>query len=227
MVYLHVPKTAGTTLINILQHRFGPDETCPAALFPELAHLSVEELARYRFFRGHFYYHVMRQVLPRNPVFLIVLRHPVELALSLYDQLQRLHGAVLEEPLFGVGMDLEEFVHDTRASFQIKNLQTRVLCARPEFSELGEVYQARIAETERILAGGPDVTADEAKEILTRGMTFVGLTERFQESLDLLSFTFSWQPVREYPKLNVSASRPRAEAVPELVRLLRQEAKVL
>jgi len=46
--------------------------------------------------------------------------------------------------------------------------------------------------------------------------TFVGITEKFEESLQLLYYTLGWWPIRqEYPKLNVAKKRIQLKELPK------------
>jgi hypothetical protein len=54
LYFLHIPKTAGTTLKPILDARFDEAEICPAELWRDLIKLPWDAIPGYRFFRGHF-----------------------------------------------------------------------------------------------------------------------------------------------------------------------------
>jgi hypothetical protein len=58
----------------------------------------------------------------------------------------------------------------------------------------------------------PHLDLDLARERLER-FAFVGLTERFQDSLFLLAYTFGWRPVLDPPHVSASESRVRREQV--------------
>ncbi|NJP06719.1 MAG: hypothetical protein HC837_14425 [Chloroflexaceae bacterium] len=53
------------------------------------------------------------------------------------------------------------------------------------------------------------------------GCAFVGLTERFDDSLRLLCYTFGWSPIEHYVSQNVTPAELRPEITPA------QEALIL
>lgn len=82
LVFLHIPKTGGTTLHHHFSAHFTPDEICPEKL-STLDNFSVDELRQWRFFSGHFNADEIKRI-PR-PIFLVaVLRDPIERLISLY-----------------------------------------------------------------------------------------------------------------------------------------------
>lgn len=82
LVFLHLPKTGGTTLHHHFSAHFTPEETCPER-YSNLQSYSLEELRQWRFFSGHFNADEIRRI-PR-PLFVVtVLRDPIERLLSNY-----------------------------------------------------------------------------------------------------------------------------------------------
>jgi len=82
LVFLHLPKTGGTTLHHHFSAHFTPEETCPER-YSNLQAYSPEELRQWRFFSGHFNTDEIRRI-PR-PLFVVtVLRDPIERLLSNY-----------------------------------------------------------------------------------------------------------------------------------------------
>lgn len=82
LVFLHIPKTGGTSIRHALATLFQPDEICPER-FRAISRFSQEDLARYRFFSGHF---TMAEVnrIPGEKYVVTILRDPKERILSLY-----------------------------------------------------------------------------------------------------------------------------------------------
>jgi hypothetical protein len=82
LVFLHLPKTGGTTLHHHFSTHFTPEETCPER-HSNLKSYNVDELRQWRFFSGHFNADEIRQI-PR-PLFVVtVLRDPIDRLLSNY-----------------------------------------------------------------------------------------------------------------------------------------------
>lgn len=81
--FLHLPKTAGTSVRHFLAKFFRPEEICPAGFRGEFRALSDDQLATYRVFAGHLDWEDLDRV--EGPSFTFtVLREPRERVLSYY-----------------------------------------------------------------------------------------------------------------------------------------------
>ena len=81
MLFLHIPKTAGTSLKRFLYHRF-PAQACLLDP-PQPAALAEGELGRFQFSAGHLDYDFAGRYR-RRPFVLTSLRNPIDRALSAY-----------------------------------------------------------------------------------------------------------------------------------------------
>jgi hypothetical protein len=129
LYFLHIPKTAGTAATRALDALFRPDEILDAGLLPEIVGRSGEELAGYRFIRGHF------GVLPperlgwgRLTTFTIV-RPPVDQLLSLYAHIREHPAHYLHED--AQAQDLSTFLRNPRWLALATNVQARWLAISP------------------------------------------------------------------------------------------------
>lgn len=84
LYFLHIPKTAGTTLISLLDLHFAPDEICPIQLDTKIHELIPEKIAHYRLIRGHLDYDFYK-LLAKKPIYITMLRDPLERVISLYE----------------------------------------------------------------------------------------------------------------------------------------------
>lgn len=81
--FLHLHKTAGTSVRSFLERFFRPEEICPAGFRHQFQALSSDQLRRYRMFAGHLDWEELDQV--EGPSFTFtVLREPRERLLSYY-----------------------------------------------------------------------------------------------------------------------------------------------
>jgi hypothetical protein len=95
LVFLHVPRTGGTTLHHHLSAHFAPDEICPER-FSRLENYSSEQLEKWRFFSGHFTADEIRRI--PGPLFIVtILRNPIERLLSNYYFWKRHRAETIEK----------------------------------------------------------------------------------------------------------------------------------
>ena len=92
LVFIHIPKTAGTSLRRAMGHAYAPSERLylydaphleGAMLRREFLELPAERRAGLRFVMGHFVYGVHRSI-PHNSRYVTILRDPVERVVSHY-----------------------------------------------------------------------------------------------------------------------------------------------
>jgi hypothetical protein len=209
LVFVHIPKTAGTTLRTVLSMNHpGPRSRALGNVFKGGGGLSralIERLRRGRgpdlsgvqLVRGHFPLGI-REYLPRYVSgerelrCFTFLREPAERTLSHYFAIHdvgRGYGlpplapeATLDDAIGG------GYLHD--------NLHTRMLSGLPD--PFGEVDDAMLAH---------------AKHNLRDGLAFFGLTERFDESLVLAKQRLGLQRILYDSKSRVNTTRPRGDEV--------------
>lgn len=81
--FLHIPKTAGTSVRSFLSRFFAARHICPAVDQRQFRDISPERLRSFRMFSGHFHWHALDQI--EGPSFTFsVLRQPVARIVSFY-----------------------------------------------------------------------------------------------------------------------------------------------
>ena len=185
--FLHVPKTGGTSLYEVLATQFPASQVLPRkareTLIDELRSSADHRPWRYRLTRMHHDYSVYRY-FPRKPIFVTMLRNPADRVVSLYGHIQRVVGHPLHTYLLERQLDLEGFCRDPIFQEGIHNAQVRYLVGTREEGDLTRGATLEIAK----------IRLDE--------FAFFGMVERFAESIHLLFHTFGWSEV-EYAALNV------------------------
>lgn len=197
VIFVHVGKTGGTTFKSILRRVYGRErmfETTPNA-FPE----SIQRLARqpaatrdaYRVITGHIPLG-LETLIPRRTVTVMLLRDPRERMVSNYFFIRShaehpRHKAFLESDI-----QIEDYLLD-----QPDNPMTRWLLSTDPFNR-------------RFLRADETVTRehlDRAIKNLETGCDIVGLTERFDDFVALVSARLKW-PRLIYCDSNVTHGRP-------------------
>jgi hypothetical protein len=196
LIFLHIPKTAGTTLKQVLVRQYGfrglfeiYGNRLPEAV-QEIQQLGEDRLAALRAFVGHMPFG-LHELLPEPAAYISLLRHPVDRLVSHYYYVLRARGSPLHEMTVSNHLSLEEYVKRGPAAPLFNNGQTRLLGSRG-------MLTAEPATEE---------TFEAAKRNLDR-FALVGLTERFDETLLILKRLFGWHwPV--YEKEKVGTNRPK------------------
>lgn len=224
LYFLHIQKTAGTTFYFTLDEKFDPEEICPARFWRQFLKLAKDDgkrLRQYRMFRGHFGYSVP-QFFKRPTVCLTVLRDPISRSISHYEHICREPKDRRHKIVRANDMTLADFVHHPETRLAIHNLQTRSLAFDLGFKELKKMR--RFASQGVIGTVQADRTDEDLLAIAQHridAFPFVGLVERFQDSLFLLSYVFGWYPIRQSRELNKAPKKTTERHLsPELLELL-------
>jgi hypothetical protein len=174
VVFLHIPRTGGQTLYAVLARQYPYSRTiaitgplAPSIPLPEDAN-SIRPVL----IRGHMPYGVHQQ-LEIEPLYITVLRNPIDRVISTYRFARRFPDHPLHRQLHESRMSLVDFVRSDISSHEVNNAQTRQLA--------GDV------------SGVPDrLTLDRAKANL-RSFAAFGLTERFDETLVFFRRRLRWR----------------------------------
>lgn len=209
LIFLHIPKTAGTSLLSRLSDNFRPKEIAPfhtgAVPVRETEHQirgsSTEELARYRLLATHLDYGVHR-LFPQRSFYITMLRDPVERVISNYRHLKQYQTRLYE---IVKDMSFEDFLRSPATRDQYFNRQA---------TQIAGVTNVDPA----------DFQADEALTLARKHLQeflFVGVKERFDTSIRLLNDALGWPPDHGYETLNVS-DRPtsRSDVSPGVLDLI-------
>jgi hypothetical protein len=213
-LFLHIPKTAGTTLSNYIYSEYKSAVyykaeggfLCdgiyyyPAGLHKE-PELSVAPniqgaLGRddVRAVVGHFSFGI-HEYLARQTTYITLLRNPVERVLSLYHHIRKYDDTELHERLVSEDISIEDFVLKLGCKETDNDQTRRIAGIDPEFGRC----------TTAIL--------NTAKDNLERNFLF-GTTDRFDETLTLISRALNWTSnVKLQPGL-VNPSRPKIDSLP-------------
>lgn len=202
MLFLHIPKTAGTSLQLPLELKFVHTTIYAPYWIPSRAALKPGSLAEYRLLRGHFYYDQAIKLLGKVPIVATMLRDPVERVLSFYSFTKQPGYRFRHEALKG---DLLSYLLNPDICPHVTNLQTKMLAVQyPRVSPDDPVPLNR----EYVRLSVDAASLERAKHLLET-CAFVGLTERFRDSLALFAYTFGWQPDQEEMRENKTLVRTR------------------
>jgi hypothetical protein len=191
VIFLHVPKTAGTTLNRLIEweyplfQMYSVDPVFFNWSASHLRRLSPQRLKETRMFKGHMVFG-LHEILPQPATYITVLRDPIERVMSAFYYMR---SYILHPKYWKFRQEqwtLEDFVRRLPRD----NVQCKILA--------GAEYNSPC--TKEIF--------EQAKENLFKNFSVVGLSERFEESLALMKLRFGWK-LRRYSSFNVTRARPK------------------
>ena len=203
IVYVHIPKAAGTTLGVIFDQKFESGRILNLDMkraTEQLAMLSKSQHDQLQLIRGHVAFGI-HECLRRPFQYITMLRDPIERMISHYYFVLRKPDHYLHRRVTSEKMGLKEYALGN-LSRELDNGQVRQIS--------GAFFRDPRGQCARDLL-------DQAKENLRNHFTVVGLAERFDETLLLLSQKFGWKDMF-YVRQNVTPDRPPREQLPDDVR---------
>ncbi len=219
--FLHIPKTAGTTFRVLLENCFHMEEICPAYEFFQIKQYSEEQLLHFRLFRGHMGYNLINY-LPVKPRTLVMLRDPMERAVSHFEYIRRDPGHPKHQFIRERKLGLKEYLLDPVLSAEVTNAQVRplahtatrrVLQKLLDNSDSQDNFARAWRHTQGVLP--PD---DELLDVAMQRleiMDFVGVAEHLDRGLQLAAWLLGARPQQQMQSLNINPCRTRLEDLPE------------
>jgi sulfotransferase famil protein len=159
LYFLHIPKTAGTSVTKWFSKALDQRLICPAKNWDQLVMTDPQALGRYRFFSGHFGMD-LGPFLERNVTAMTLLRDPLRRTISHYRHVRRDH----EHPLHNrvAAQSFEMFVMDRQNWPMIENFQARYLVSTPIlFKKYVPLYDENLAKRNRL-----SVLSEDARYLL-------------------------------------------------------------
>lgn len=229
LVFLHLPKTGGTSLHHHLTRAFPPEQVCPER-HVRLWRWAPEDLARYSLFSGHFTFDGVARI-PGRKFIVTVLRAPKDRILSTYYFWKRHTDEEIERhdlkgPRLARQGDLLAFLRHEDPSVRdaIDNQIARYLAGHVSVWRDG-VY--------RHLVDGAAVADLTGLEVVQRALTnllsvdLIGFVETIDEVYARIAREFHLPPVERLERMNTrQEERPgleqtrEEEITPEITREL-------
>lgn len=206
--FIHIPKTAGTSFINILDSTTHLNKIFPCQLWKEVNEEMVKDTTQYDLLRGHFGGGSYKLLSRPNLHKLTILRHPKSLSISTFHFIKREKNTAVHDLVKDKKMDLKAFLEEPLTAQKINNRMVRHLSfdlqKDPSAQELFlsrqsvKVVSKWIKAPKRITNKQRLIRAQKALD----ECSWFGLQERFDESMQLFAYTFNLPPIGKSARLN-------------------------
>jgi len=183
LFFLHIPKTAGTSLTQELTQYWGAESTLTPDQLNTAKAQPRQRLADAKFIYGHFSRAVCRRRLPNPPTFTITfLRDPVDHFLSLYHHLQRDANFAYTTR---ITLGDRELSHHISALARTGSLADFLATAESQlFSNFQSRYLVRGMRFQPDVSERPELGVLAEKCLLELGA--FGITDHYEDSLLLI-----------------------------------------
>ena len=202
ILFLHIPKAAGSTFKKILNRNYSRNSiiqfTGKKSEIENFLLLPEQRKKAINVIEGHMTYG-FHKFIPKPYKYLTFLRDPVERVVSLYYFIKRRPAHYLHNKIINDNMSLLDFIN-SNLSVEIDNHQTRL-----------------ISGIEDIPIGSCSIEIfEKAKSNLINDFVFVGISEKFNESLLVFKDIFKQNNIF-YSVRNQTKNRPLVKNIPDSV----------
>jgi hypothetical protein len=222
--FLHLPKTAGSSLRDMLRLRFAERDIFPIERVQVLQQTPKAEIQKYKLFCGHFDYQFV-YLFPVKPNIITVLRDPVERVLSNYSfwrenylskgEVVTINGVeVVEMVPEEVMLPLEDFIESDYPQIwdEVNNSQAARLA-----HSLGWRRENQVSEDELWKTASQNLDTIDA----------VGTVENFSTFLEVMCSRFSWVNFEESIRTNVTKNRVRSGDIdPNTIQRIKEKNQI-
>jgi Sulfotransferase family len=197
LIFLHIPKSAGTTVNRLIEGEyplfqiFSVDPFFSRWSRRHLWSLPPERLKRFRIFKGHMPFG-LHKILPQPVTYFAVFRDPIDRVISAFYFMRNYPLNPNYWRFRRLDWQLDDFVCNSPRD----NVQTKMVAGAPyEEPCTTEIFE-------------------EAKHNLRQHFSVVGLAERFEESLALMKLRYGWK-LESYSSFNITRRRPSKQELPQ------------
>ncbi|SDC82944.1 MULTISPECIES: sulfotransferase family 2 domain-containing protein [unclassified Candidatus Frackibacter] len=207
LIFLHIPKTGGTTLRSIITKVYRKDQFFEGDYQKIINKLkkSEENIQGIECIKGHIKFGIHRYCT-RLYTYITMLRKPIDRMISVYYHIRRNPNIPKYEQLKNISF--KEFVSSDQFSYN-SNRQLFMITG-------GKKHPFNLDSSD----------LEEAKSNLDNCFSVVGITEMFDESLFLMKKELGWDDI-SYTRKRVAKNRPSKENVSnETIKIIEERNKL-
>jgi Sulfotransferase family len=207
LVFLHLQKTGGSSLRNMLLKHFPADRVCPMR-DNNLHSYSVAELGQFDFFAGHFDLSSLNHIPRQTTKVVSLFREPISRLISFY-RFARAHPP------------RDEFANDPTIRLA-NSLSAEEFFERPEMRCMTETYNHYVMALGLSCSWFECNAACPTRELMSdaleraktaiRAMTAVGITEQFAESVEYILRACHVSSEQPIPSIHVTDKLPATDS---------------
>lgn len=209
--FLHIPKTAGTSISSALESIFPAEKTLTHAQVNNVRKNPKEIFLNARFFHGHFTHDVYSKRLPKQPTFIITfIRDPIAHFISTFFHL-KIDPTFTYTTRLSNDRELADEIHQNAKTMSIKDF------LKWEASTLFNNFQTRyiVRGLSDIDHQSPDEILLPAAESMLLQLPFFGITEKMEDSVALLKEALNTSNDINIGRANRSRNKPSNYKVDE------------
>ncbi|MDP7527511.1 MAG: sulfotransferase family 2 domain-containing protein [Candidatus Marinimicrobia bacterium] len=180
LIFLHLPRTGGTTLRDILFRQYPADETFENKTLTDtddnFNERNMDEKSGFKLIKGHVYFGI-HQFIPQPCSYFSMMRYPIERTISAYNYIKNRPSHQFHE--LANKLSLGEFI-ESGQNQMVNNGQTRLIAGRHTALEI----PFNEMNTDHL---------EQAKANIVEKFILVGLTDRYNETLLMLKKLLKWK----------------------------------
>ena len=216
LYYLHIPKTAGTTFTSILDSFYDQNSIFPVRIWGELLQILPVSFLKYKLLRGHFGYGI-RRILPERTLIITTLRKPVERTISFFDhmKLEPIRNNWVSEHFLKINETLDEIMENDEKNRVFANNQTRHIMSDFQVQNNTNLM-SKLFKKKYFFEEDKNFTTNTSNKLLLEKakdrilqFAYIGIQEKFEESLFLLYYTFGWRPIKDIWRLMIAPKKTK------------------
>jgi len=214
-IFLHLPKTAGSSIWEILDLNYSNTETLAIGgnyesvkdHLSQIGKVSKDEISELKIVKGHFKYGIHESFPHDKFSYFTILRNPYTRVLSHYNFVLQMKGHQLHETVIKERMTFRDYI-ESGVTEEVNNGMTRLL------SGYEELLQKPYPESNIRYGSNDNEMLQKASHNLLNNMAGFGIQESFKDSLYFMKNSFQLKNVK-YVAKNITSKNKDALSLEE------------